>query len=307
MPSDAHAGHASTEAAERAALAELGEPGRARRPVHGHHAVPHRPYGSTRSGSGCCGCSCRSSSRSPGSPFGASSGQPPSRSGRRSWAASASRSRSPSSSPSGSRSCSRSPSGPAMRSAHDRAARGRPTSCRRCRRRIGMSLGEAIASVAFAVFVIVAIVWMQLATPIVIEGTAYPLFDPTTWTWLLWYVLALMVGGDRVRGRALPARPLDVGLRDRQCDPRRRVRDPRGLPRAGGPAAERRARRGDRRPSGRRRLVQDHDGNHGRGDRADHGRSTRSTGSARRGAPPAGRRRSPPDSRVAPRTDAPAR
>jgi hypothetical protein len=56
-----------------------------------------------------------------------------------------------------------------------------------------MSLGEAIASIAFGVFVIVAIAWVQLASPIVIDGTAYPLFDPATWAWLLWYVLALMV------------------------------------------------------------------------------------------------------------------
>jgi hypothetical protein len=56
-----------------------------------------------------------------------------------------------------------------------------------------MSLGEALASIAFGVFVIVAVAWVQFASPIVIEGTTYPLFDPTTWQWLLWYVLALMV------------------------------------------------------------------------------------------------------------------
>ena len=54
-----------------------------------------------------------------------------------------------------------------------------------------MSLGEAIATVAFGVFVLVAIVWVQLASPIVIEGTSYPLFDPATWAWWVWYVLAL--------------------------------------------------------------------------------------------------------------------
>ena len=56
-----------------------------------------------------------------------------------------------------------------------------------------LTFGEAIASVAFAVFVIVAIAWAQLATPITIEGTSYPLFDPTTWAWWLWYVLGIMV------------------------------------------------------------------------------------------------------------------
>jgi hypothetical protein len=57
-----------------------------------------------------------------------------------------------------------------------------------------MSLGEAIATIAFGVFVLVAIVWVQLASPIVIDGTAYPLFDPTTWSWWVWYVVALTIG-----------------------------------------------------------------------------------------------------------------
>ena len=57
-----------------------------------------------------------------------------------------------------------------------------------------MSLGEAIATIAFGLFVLVAIVWVQVATPIVVEGTAYPLFDPATWSWWLWYVVALTIG-----------------------------------------------------------------------------------------------------------------
>jgi hypothetical protein len=56
-----------------------------------------------------------------------------------------------------------------------------------------LSLGEAIATIAFGVFVLVAIVWVQVASPIVIDGTSYPLFDPTTWAWWVWYVLALTV------------------------------------------------------------------------------------------------------------------
>jgi hypothetical protein len=56
-----------------------------------------------------------------------------------------------------------------------------------------MSLGEAIATIAFGVFVLVAIVWVQVASPIVIEGTSYPLFDPATWSWWVWYVLGLTV------------------------------------------------------------------------------------------------------------------
>lgn len=54
-----------------------------------------------------------------------------------------------------------------------------------------LGLGEAIASVAFGAIVFVVIVWVQLATPIVIEGTAYPLFDPQTWSWLVWYMAGL--------------------------------------------------------------------------------------------------------------------
>ena len=56
-----------------------------------------------------------------------------------------------------------------------------------------LGLGEAIASVAFGVFFVVAIAWVQLATPIVIDGTAYPLFNAAVWSWWLWYVLALTV------------------------------------------------------------------------------------------------------------------
>ena len=57
-----------------------------------------------------------------------------------------------------------------------------------------MSLGEAIATIAFGVFFLVAIVWVQLSSPIVIEGTSYPLFDPATWSWWVWYVVGLTVG-----------------------------------------------------------------------------------------------------------------
>ena len=56
-----------------------------------------------------------------------------------------------------------------------------------------MGLGEAVASVAFGVLVLATLVWVQLATPIVIEGAAYPLFDAQTWSWLLWYLVGLTV------------------------------------------------------------------------------------------------------------------
>jgi hypothetical protein len=56
-----------------------------------------------------------------------------------------------------------------------------------------MSLGETVASIAFYVFMVVAIAWVQIATPIQVDGTGYPLFDPATWAWWLWYVLAVIV------------------------------------------------------------------------------------------------------------------
>ena len=53
-----------------------------------------------------------------------------------------------------------------------------------------LSLGEAIASVAFGAFVLAAIVWVQVAKPIVIDGTAFALFDPAVSVWL-WYLVGL--------------------------------------------------------------------------------------------------------------------
>jgi hypothetical protein len=53
-----------------------------------------------------------------------------------------------------------------------------------------LSLGEAIASVAFGAFVLAAIVWVQVAKPIVIDGTAFGLFDPAASMWL-WYLVGL--------------------------------------------------------------------------------------------------------------------
>ena len=148
-----------------------------------------------------------------------------------------------------------------------------------------MSLGEAIATIAFGLFVLVAIVWVQVASPIVIEGTAYPLFDPATFAWWLWYVLALTVAeivfaaALYLRGRwtwgfavvnavlaaalAIPAVYLiqqNLLLNDELV------------------AAV------DAQTTGG--LVQHDDGDHGARPRAGHRRSTRSTGSARPGAPP---------------------
>ena len=212
---DAHAGHASPDAAERAALVELGDPDAlaaqytdTTRFLIGPRLYPEwerlllllLPIVVPIAGIA----------------FGAVGWAPASRSARRSWAASASRSTSPSSSPSGSRSCSRSPSGPGTQVAPIDGQPWTPDQLPELPAPDRLSLGEAVASVAFAVFVIVAIVWVQLATPIQIDGTAYPLFDPDDLD-LVAVVRPRDHGrGDRVRHRALPARPLDLGVRDRE-------------------------------------------------------------------------------------------
>jgi hypothetical protein len=56
------------------------------------------------------------------------------------------------------------------------------------RERLG--LGEAIASVVANVIVIGALVWLQAASPIVIEGVRYPLFDPALWSfWMPYFIV----------------------------------------------------------------------------------------------------------------------
>jgi hypothetical protein len=53
-----------------------------------------------------------------------------------------------------------------------------------------VGIGETGASIAANVFVIVAIVWQQVQVPIVLEGQAYPLFDPALWSsWLPWFLV----------------------------------------------------------------------------------------------------------------------
>ena len=40
------------------------------------------------------------------------------------------------------------------------------------------------------VFVAIALLWMQLQPPIVLDGGAFPLFDPTLWSfWLPWFLV----------------------------------------------------------------------------------------------------------------------
>jgi hypothetical protein len=53
--------------------------------------------------------------------------------------------------------------------------------------RIGV--GEIVATIVFDVLIIVAVLWVQLQPPIVIDGQAFPLFDPVLWSFWLPYFL----------------------------------------------------------------------------------------------------------------------
>ena len=53
-----------------------------------------------------------------------------------------------------------------------------------------ISVGDAISSIIANVIVAGAILWVMLRPPIVIDGTAYPLFDPALWSFWLPYFLA---------------------------------------------------------------------------------------------------------------------
>jgi hypothetical protein len=53
-----------------------------------------------------------------------------------------------------------------------------------------MGPADVIATIVANVFVILAIVWVQTSSPIVIEGTSYPLFDPALWSfWLPYFIV----------------------------------------------------------------------------------------------------------------------
>lgn len=54
-----------------------------------------------------------------------------------------------------------------------------------------LSIGEAAAAIAANVFVIVAIAWLQVASPIVLDGVRYPLFDPALWSFWLPYFMVV--------------------------------------------------------------------------------------------------------------------
>jgi hypothetical protein len=70
-----------------------------------------------------------------------------------------------------------------------------------------MSVGEAAATVVANLFLIGAILWVQVMSPIVMDGTRYPLFDPALWSfWLPYFIVVsvleiLFALGLYVRGR----------------------------------------------------------------------------------------------------------
>lgn len=70
-----------------------------------------------------------------------------------------------------------------------------------------INLVEVGLSVAGLVFAAVFIVWQQVAAPIVIDGQAYPVLDPALWSfWLPWFLVvigleAVFTGALYLRGR----------------------------------------------------------------------------------------------------------
>jgi len=56
-----------------------------------------------------------------------------------------------------------------------------------------VSLAEIGATLVVNVLVIAGLLWVQLQPPITIEGSAYPLFDPALWSFWLPWILTVMV------------------------------------------------------------------------------------------------------------------
>ena len=53
-----------------------------------------------------------------------------------------------------------------------------------------MTLGDMATAIAANVFVIAALLWVQLASPFVVDGQSSPLFDPALWSfWLPWFIV----------------------------------------------------------------------------------------------------------------------
>ena len=52
-----------------------------------------------------------------------------------------------------------------------------------------ITLTDLAASVAASTFLLGALLWLQLASPIVVDGVSIPLFDPALWSfWLPWFI-----------------------------------------------------------------------------------------------------------------------
>lgn len=53
-----------------------------------------------------------------------------------------------------------------------------------------MTVGDLAAAVVTNVFVIAALIWVQTSSPFVVDGQSYPLFDPALWSfWLPWFIV----------------------------------------------------------------------------------------------------------------------
>ena len=85
--------------------------------------------------------------------------------------------------------------------------------------RASVGLAEVALSLVALGLAIIALVWQQVAQPITIEGESYPLFDPTLWSfWLPWFlaILGLEIVFTLVRWRrggwTMPLAVVNLGL-----------------------------------------------------------------------------------------------
>ena len=57
-----------------------------------------------------------------------------------------------------------------------------------------MTLADLLTAIAVNVFVIAALLWVQFASPFVIDGESHPLFDPALWSfWLPWFIVVALL------------------------------------------------------------------------------------------------------------------
>ena len=63
-----------------------------------------------------------------------------------------------------------------------------------CRTTAGSGSPSSLATLVFNVFVIGALLWMQVVQPIPVDGTSFPLFDPALWSfWLPWFIVVPVI------------------------------------------------------------------------------------------------------------------